>query len=312
LRSRLLYAAIGVSIELGFAIGGRPAAAATPGDPFEATNRRIYASSSAADRRFLLPLSRLYQRLTPGVFGKALHNIFTNLSEPEVIANYILQARLKQAAHEGLRFVANSTAGCLGIIDVAGRSGLAHHDNDFGVTMGVWGVKPGPYLYLPVLGPSTVRDAIGKGADLLLDPLTYIRYPYRRTVSITVNVLSGLDQRARAEADLEPLLSGAADPYATLRSVYLQNREAMVRGEAATPPLPPLDEPAPGSAPSAEPPPAQITPSALEGVPLVQPPPPTVVSVNDDAPVLIDFDAPIRTARRADFEGGPPAQLAAN
>lgn len=303
MRPRLVFASVGLGLALGAA---SVVEAATPGDPFESFNRRIYGSSSDADRRFLLPLARLYRMLTPGPIGKALHNIFTNLGEPVVIFNDVLQVRLKQAADDTVRFTANSLVGLGGLMDVATSSGLPHHTNDFGVTLGVWGVGPGPYLYLPLVGPTTVRDGIGTGVDIAMNPLTYLRYPYRNAVSYTTQVLGGLDLRERAEGDLNALLSGAADPYATLRSVYLQNREALVRGESAPPQLPQIDEP-----PDAAPPPASKAPSDQ------QPPSgastsPGPQSLNSVSTISSDPDAPIRTARLADIDAYAPARLASN
>jgi phospholipid-binding lipoprotein MlaA len=131
-----------------------------------------------------------------------------------------------------------------------------------------------------------VRDAIGLGADLALNPLNYLSYPDKTAVSISQQVVGGLDVRERTQADEDNLLADAADPYATLRSVYLQNREAMIRGETAVPPLPPLDEPtAPPSSPTAEPP-ATAPPSASLDRPLLR--------AADD---VADPDAPIATAR---------------
>jgi len=305
LRPRLLYAVLGVSI--GFSLAAPLAKAGTPGDPFESFNRRIYASSSGADRSVLLPLAKGYRALTPEPIGKALHNIFSNLSEPANIANDILQIRFKRAIHDTLRFTANSIAGWGGLMDVATPAGLTHHDNDFGVTLGVWGVGPGPYLYLPLLGPSTVRDGIGQGLDSFLSPMTYLRFPYRNAISYTSTIAGGLDKRIRAEGDLNALLSGAADPYATLRSVYLQNREAEIRGENAAPLLPPIDEETPaGSTPAPTPP---ETPSPTPPPAASQAPSPGPVSLND----LPDPDAPMRTARAIDIDPSPPAtRLAAN
>lgn len=306
MRPRFLHAVIGVSI--GVSLGAAPLAkAGTPGDPFESLNRRIYSSSSGADRSVLLPLAKFYRALTPGPIGKALHNIFSNLAEPANIANDILQVRFKRAVRDTLRFTANSIAGWGGLMDVATPAGLTHHDNDFGVTLGVWGVGPGPYLYLPLLGPSTVRDGIGQGVDMLLSPMTYLRFPYRNAVSYSSTIMGGLDKRIRSEGDLNALLSGAADPYATLRSVYLQNREAEIRGENAAPPLPPIDEEAPAASPSAStaPTPGVTQPSPADG----QAPSPGPVSLNG----LSDPDAPMRTARAIDIDASPPAtRLAAN
>jgi phospholipid-binding lipoprotein MlaA len=244
LRQRLLFVVIGLSAVC-FAAA---APAATPGDPFEKTNRRFYESGQAFDQRFILPLARVFRFLTPGPVGLAIHNFVTNLSEPVVVANDILQARFRRAARDTARLVLNTTYGVGGILDLAKRAGAPHEDNDFGVTLGVWGVPPGPYLYLPLLGPSTVRDILGRGADTVMGPLTYVQFPGRLTLDVTSQVAAGLDARVRAEPQLEAIIGQAADPYATLRSVYLQSREAAVRGESAAPVLPSLDEADPPSA----------------------------------------------------------------
>ena len=281
-----------------------------PEDPFEAMNRGFYAGHNGLDRTVFLPLARLYRALTPGFIGEAIHNGVTNLAEPVGLANDILQGRFKQATHDALRITANSTAGLLGMMDVATPAGLPHHDNDFGITLGVWGVKPGPYLFVPILGPSTVRDTVGQVADIFLDPLLYMRFPGHMTLEITAPIVSGLDTRYRAEPGLQNILSQATDPYATLRSVYLQNREALVRGENASPELPPLDEP----------PTDQTSPSPSSSALADQgAPPPTDQTAPPPAPSAAapaaetlaeatpDPDAPIATARPYDLQGGPSA-----
>lgn len=229
------------------------ARAQTPGDPYEKLNRRIFDSSMAADRKYFLPAARRFHSLTPGVLGQAIHNFVTNLSEPIAVGNDILQLRLKRGADDLARLITNTTFGIGGIIDLAKRQGLPHRDNDFGVTLGVWGVKPGPYLFLPLIGSSDLRDAIGMGVDAVAAPLNWVRFPGRLTLQYTTGALGAFDARIRAEDLLQAEISGATDPYATIRSDYLQSREAMVRGEEAPPILPPLDDASPppaGSAPA--------------------------------------------------------------
>ena len=136
------------------------------------------------------------------------------MGEPVVIANDVLQARLPAGARDTARFVTNATIGIGGTIDVASRHVLPHHDNDFGITLGVWGVRPGPYLFLPFLGPSTVRDGVGLGVDVLLNPLTYIRFPGRLTLQYTTTVVGGIDRIQSSAGQLEALTADAADPYA--------------------------------------------------------------------------------------------------
>ncbi len=293
------FVVCGLGLTLALAASGG-AAAQTPDDPYEGLNRRVYAASEGADARIFLPIAKVYHALTPGLIGRAIHNVIVNLSEPVVIANDILQGRFKMAGRDTLRLTANSLAGFGGIMDVAGRAGLPHHDNDFGITLGTWGVPPGPYLFLPLLGPSTVRDALGAGVDGVADPLNYFRFPGRLTLRVSSQVVGTLDVRLRSQGDLDALLSGATDPYATLRSVYLQQREAEVRGESAPVILPPIDDPEPTAPPPSQAPAA--SPSAE--LPAATPASPAIEESG-----LSDPDRPIATARPFDRDGA--TQLAA-
>jgi phospholipid-binding lipoprotein MlaA len=280
LRPRLLISLLG----FGVALVAADVHAQTPDDPNEGLNRRLYDSTVHLSR-LLRPVVGLYRLLTPGPIGIAIHNVLTTLGEPVDIANDILQARLKAGGRDTVRFVANATIGIGGMIDVASRHGLPHHENDFGVTLGVWGVRPGPYMFVPFLGPSTVRDSIGLGVDVLLNPLTYARFPGHLTLEYTTIVVGGIDRIQSSQGQLETLTADAADPYATLRSVYLQSREAEIRGESAAPELPPIDEPAPTVQPAQ-------APAALSDP--IPPPEPNISPVQQAA--VSDLDAPVATA----------------
>ena len=295
----------------GAALVASGAHAQTPDDPYERMNRRFYASATYADRRFFLPLARFYHLLTPGPIGIAIHNMVTNLSEPVIVANDILQFRGRAAGRDFVRLAANTTAGIGGMIDVAAPQGLPHHDNDFGITLGVWGLRPGPYLFLPFLGPSTVRDAIGMAGDAAMNPLNYVRFPGRLTLEVSSGVVGGLDKRLSSQADLDALTGDATDPYATLRSVYLQSREAAVRGEDAPPVLPPIDEPEPSVAPTSS---AAPEPGA-DAAPISTAAPAAPSAI--DAPVAQEaaasnLDGPIATAFPCDTAQAAPRFLAAN
>ena len=297
MRPRLLISLLG----FGVAFVAADVHAQTPDDPYEGLNRRLYISTTHLSR-FLRPLVGLYRILTPGPIGIAIHNVLTTLGEPVVIANDVLQARLPAGARDAARFVTNATVGIGGMIDVASRHGLQHHENDFGITLGVWGAKPGPYLFLPFLGPSSVRDGIGLGVDVLLSPLTYMRFPGRLTLEYTTTVVGGIDRIQNSAGQLEALTADAADPYATLRSVYLQSREAEVRGESAAPELPPIDDPAA---------PAQTTPSPSA----FSDPNPSTTTGPNIRPVqeaaASDLDAPMATAFPRDTDQSAPRYLAA-
>ena len=265
---RSIFAVIFVMAAL---VGASAAAAAAPGDPWEGLNRRGYAINRFLDRVLIRPLAMIYKALTPGPIGKGLHNVVVNLGEPLVVINDGLQARPRRAAEALVRFAFNSTVGLAGLIDVVAHDGIAHHDSTFGDTLGRYGVGPGPYLFIPLIGPSTVRDLIGAGVDGAADPVHWVSYPYRTETGAGATVVGGLDTRAGADEDLKAILGEAADPYATLRSVYLQYRQGEIdeiRGGAKLPPLPEIDEPAPpsttGPAPSTTPTGGEVLPSALD------------------------------------------------
>lgn len=212
-----------------------PAASATADalaieDPFESLNRRFYAIHRVLDRAILRTLALGYQQGAPRPLQAALHNVVTELGEPMVFANDVLQFRLARAAKTAARFVVNATAGIGGLFDPATKMRLEHHDNGFGDTLGRYGFKPGPYIFLPLVGPSTLRDLLGTAVDFYSDPLSRIHYPKRAYVQAGVWIVGGLDQRARAEADLQHIDEIGTDSYATLRSLYLQDREARIRG----------------------------------------------------------------------------------
>lgn len=320
MRLQLTIAAAGLGVSL--LVGDASAApelghVPPPEDPYETFNRRLYAVQDQIDHAVVFPLGKFFSFITPGPIGKALHNLVTNLTEPAVIFNDVLQARFKDAGRETLRVTANSTAGLLGLMDVAAGAGLPRKDNDFGVTLGVWGVHAGPYFYLPLLGPTTARDLIGMGGEVALSPLTWTRFPGHQTLVISSGVVGGIDRLVRGQPALLSILGEAADPYATLRSVYLQNREAAIRGEAAAPILPPMeDEPsaAPETPPqtqSPSPPPAeQPTPPPSDQSPPAsteQPAPPPSADVASAPTQLAEAgagaDAPIATARPCDLVG---------
>ncbi len=224
-------------------------------DPFEKFNRAGFAIEGVLDRFVIGPLAQAYHILTPGPIGRGIHNVVTNLSEPMVIVNSVLQVRPKRAGRAAARLAINSIFGVAGLIDLAAGDGLPHRPNSFGDTLGRYGMGAGPYLFYPLGGPSSVRDTIGEIVDITADPVHLVNYAYRTEVSVAVGVAHGLDQRVRSEADLKALLSDAADPYATLRSTYLQVRQAEVEGGTGLPAtLPDFDlptTPAPGDGPAA-------------------------------------------------------------
>lgn len=200
-----------------------PAAASPNPDPWEGFNRKIYAFNDVADRYFLKPVAKGYDTITPQFLEDGIHNIFTNVGSVNDILNSLLQAKFKNSAESTGRLLINSTVGLLGFFDVAGRMGLQPHEEDFGQTLGYWGVGPGPYLVIPLLGSRTVRDATGSVPDAFADPVPYLigHVPTRNQV-LGGRVIDGRAQLLKAEE----LISG--DRYIFIRDAYLQRRQFLV------------------------------------------------------------------------------------
>jgi phospholipid-binding lipoprotein MlaA len=208
-----------------------PSAAVTPGpnpDPWEPLNRKIFALFQGADRVAIRPAAIFYSRATPKPLQIGLRNAFRNLHEPIVFVNDVVQVRFQNAGVTLGRLAINSTVGFAGLFDPATQAGLAYHNNGFGTTLGRYGVPPGPYLF--GAGPTDVRDAIGSGVDILTDPLTWINFHGRLGFGISRGVVSALDDRAEADPQLKALSTMSTDEYASLRSLYLQNRAAEITG----------------------------------------------------------------------------------
>lgn len=230
--------------------GGGILEEADNGDPLESVNRAVFEFNDAADRFVFRPLAVAYRDVVPDPAQRGIHNALDNLRAPIVFANDLLQGDLDSAGVTLSRFLVNSTVGLLGLFDVAGDWGLPHHDQDFGLTFASWDIGAGPYLVLPILGPSNPRDASGLLAEFFSDPfsiiasdndadyLNYIRYG-----------LTALDQRSRVIDDLDTLRKTSLDYYAAIRSLYQQRRAQQIRTNAARSDRPSSDA-APSSAPS--------------------------------------------------------------
>ncbi|GAA4781018.1 VacJ family lipoprotein [Stakelama sediminis] len=204
--------------------------AAVPGqnDPLEGFNRTMFGIQMGLDKVLIRPLAMAYKTVVPKPVRSGLRNFFRNLTEPLAFLNDLLQLRFKRAAETFGRFAINTVLGIGGFLDVATPEGVPHHDNSFGDTLAYYGIGPGPYLFLPFVGPTTLRDLLSSPADGAVLPVL-IGTPFDRAeYQIPKAVITGLDQRAESDADLKALYRSAVDPYATLRSVYLQNRAAEV------------------------------------------------------------------------------------
>lgn len=201
-------------------------------DPWINFNKRMFAFNETLDRYVLKPIAFKYATVVPDSVDIGITNFFRNFQEPMVVANDILQLKIRQAAADSARFVVNTLLGFFGIFDVATHFGLNRHEEDFGQTLGYWGVGAGPYVVWPFVGPSTLRDSIGSGVEFstiyyapYLDPLFLAIYPKSRVAYYATFALRTIDARAGLLA-AEGLITG--DKYIFIRSAYLQRREYLV------------------------------------------------------------------------------------
>lgn len=193
-------------------------------DPYENTNRFFYRVNDAIDTYSLKPVAQAYVYVTPAPVRTGVHNVLSNLGSPALFVDDVTQANPRRAGDTFMRFIINSTIGVAGIFDVAKSVGYRAHDTDFGITLGVWGIGEGPFLYLPVLGPSSPRAVVGFAADNAFDPFDYVPHGYGlRTFAWAKFAMGTIDTRSRLLTDLDKVKANALDPYATFRSLYRQH-----------------------------------------------------------------------------------------
>ena len=197
-------------------------------DRFEPLNRKFYAVNDTLDRYTLRPAARAYGDTVPAAVRQPIHNALANVSNPIQFSNDVLQGHPRRAGNTFMRFVINSTAGVLGFFDVAGALGYPDHDTDFGITLALWGVPEGPFLFLPVLGPTNPRDAVGFGMNTALDPFTWVGFPGSSALGYTRLGGGAVDSRQRVLSETDQITATALDPYATFRSLYRQHRQSAV------------------------------------------------------------------------------------
>ena len=191
-------------------------------DPFENINRVVFNVSDDVDRYLLRPVAEIYSDYTPYIVKTGISNIFSNLSEVDTAVNQALQGKLLLSLQDTSRFLINSTVGVVGIFDIASEFGLERHDEDFGQTLGYWGIEPGPYIFLPFIGPSTFRDIFAKPVSWFLSGNFSIS---DTEASIIINGLDVIETRERLLI-AENLIIG--DKYEFVKEAYLQSREYLV------------------------------------------------------------------------------------
>jgi phospholipid-binding lipoprotein MlaA len=233
----------------------------SPTDPLEKANAKSYEVTQSVDKAFVGPVAIAYKKKLPGPIRSGLRNFLYNVREPNVFLNFLLQLKPGKAMETLGRFAINTTIGGAGLFDVAKRRPfkLPRRPNGFADSLGYYGVKPGPYLFLPLIGPTTVRDLVGGGLDRLVLPLS-VGKPFNELVyTVPIGVLSTVDHRAEFDEQLHKLHDGTADPYEASRAFYLQRRQAEIdhlrdrdRGagspesELANPAIDPVTPPARG------------------------------------------------------------------
>lgn len=227
-------------------------------DPLEPMNRRIFAFNLGADRHVIKPVALGYVHIVPRPARDCIRNFTSNLGEPLVIANDLLQLNLRRASISIARLLTNTTVGIGGLFDIAGKNGFAKQTGDFGQTLFTWGFSDGPYLVLPLIGPSNPRDAVGLGVDVYLDPVRYLEKTENLPIEVRYApaVAGGIDRRSRSIDALDAIEKDSVDYYASLRSLFRQNRVAQLRGDDV--PLMPTqasfyDDPGADPAPSPSP-----------------------------------------------------------
>lgn len=206
--------------------------AAARQDPLETMNRGIYAFNDVFDRFLLAPVARGYRSAVPEYGRQRVTNVLANLKQPVIFLNSVLQADPENAFSSFWSFMLNTTLGIGGLFDFADvNTDLKVRDEDFGQTLGVWGVGPGPYIVLPILGPSSLRDTVGLAGDWFSDPFNYLD----DEIVITRTVIRAIDARANTLDLTDEINEKSFDPYATFRSGYLQKREAQVQNTSRRP-----------------------------------------------------------------------------
>lgn len=199
-----------------------------PADPHEKFNRASYDFTDKVDRAVFEPVVNAYIDYVPDAAQRSIGNFYDNLAYPNVALNSFLQGKVKQGTEDTLRFFVNSTIGMFGLFDMASHMGLQKHDEDFGQTLGVWGVKPGSYLFVPLIGPSSERDVTNIPIGLVTNVLFYAGLAVGTYFAAPLTILGAIDKRARLVGPMRIRDEAALDPYLFVREASMQQREFLV------------------------------------------------------------------------------------
>lgn len=201
-------------------------------DPFEGYNRAVFAFNEVVDKAVIEPVARGYRAVIPTPARKGVRNFLRNLRSPLQIGHQVLQGDFEGAANATTRTVVNTLIGVGGLFDVAGYEGIKHEEEDFGQTFAVWGVKESPYVVLPLMGPSTLRDSVGLAIDGFIDPLRLYLFNIDEEHWHYIRTGTGIiDQREALLDVIDDLRRNSFDYYAAVRSAYIQNRNAMINDQ---------------------------------------------------------------------------------
>src|SRR5210317_2206004 len=190
-------------------------------DPWESYNRKIHAFNEGFDKAIFRPVARGYDYVMPDAPQRGVRNFFRNLNYPVTLLNSLLQGKIERAFTATGRFLVNSSIGLLGFFDVATKAGIPYYEEDFGQTLAVWGWKDSRYLVMPIFGPYTARDFIGRGFYGYFHPVSFAIREYNNYIPLVVDLISLRAELLPFQAELD----AANDPYVLVRDVWLQNRE---------------------------------------------------------------------------------------
>lgn len=197
-------------------------------DPVEPINRIVFAINDGLDFILLRPIAFVYKTVLPGFVRRAVGNFLSNVATPITLTNDLLQGEWDRAGNTLIRFAINTTAGIGGLDDLAARAGYPRHYEDFGQTLGKYGVPSGPYLVLPIIGPATPRHLVGRVADMFLNPWTYILYDEDVLIRLIPSVVELINTRAENLETLDSIRSTSTDYYTSIKSIYWQNRKSEI------------------------------------------------------------------------------------
>lgn len=281
--------------------------ATTNKDPLEGLNRGIYKFNDVADRYAIKPVAKAYKAVAPSPVRTGISNFFSNLGTLTTVVNDVLQLKFAQAFSDAGRFVINTTFGVAGLIDVAGMDNIPKHQEDFGQTLGYWGVGSGAYLVLPILGPSTVRDASGLVIDTVTsDPIQYLHNIGQIRTYNQVRAVQLLDKRTQLLDATDLVDNASIDPYAFMRDAYLQRRASLIQDglvpkELLQDEFEPADEDIPANKPASTSS-GSVETEVMQSANVVEPKDAAEVTLNVTDSVIVDSGSAVESSSNSIVE----------